>query len=65
MESAALAKPFSAAATLRVAAIENLVPPCELVGQMLGDDALQVSIDHGDKAQIDAACDWSRQNVIL
>jgi hypothetical protein len=46
-----LPKPLSAAATLRVAAIENLVPPRALwmvsVGQPLGDNALEVGVNHG------------------
>jgi ribosomal protein L18E len=46
--SSAIAKPFGAPATLRVSPIEHLVPAGKLrvvVGQMLGDEALQISID--------------------
>jgi hypothetical protein len=42
---------LTASIASRICAIENLVPPRELrmvgVGEPLGDDALQVSIDHG------------------
>ena len=42
--TAAFEEPFGAAATLRVARVEDLVPTGKLrvgVGQMLGDDALE------------------------
>jgi hypothetical protein len=48
---AALAKPFGTPATLRVGAIEDLMPAGALwvigVGQTLGDDALEVGLNHG------------------
>ena len=47
----AIAEPFRPAVPLRIVAIEDLVPAGKLrvigVGQMLGDDALQVGVDHG------------------
>jgi len=49
--SSAFAKPLGAAAPLRIGPVEDLVPPGELrvigVGEMLGDDALEVGVDHG------------------
>jgi hypothetical protein len=47
----ALAEPFGATATLRIGPIRDLTPSGELrvvnVGEMLGDDVLEVSVDHG------------------
>jgi hypothetical protein len=47
------ARAFGAATTLRIAPIDDLVPPRELrvigVGEMLGDYALKVSFDDGSK----------------
>ncbi len=51
-----LAKPIGAPVTLRVASIQNLVPAGMLrmvgVAKVLGDDALEVGIDHGSGARL-------------